>query len=498
MQNLRVQVERFLLRPVHPFLFSIFFVFRVYTGNISDIPFVDFLRPLFISVLATAVFYLVFLRLVRVPHTAASMTSVLVLAFYLYGLGWECFPMSKTQVHAVVFASLWALATVLLIFLLGWKMRTQPSPDIVAGINLTALILLLFPTVELSIVATARQFVPEPKVHHVIQNTLSSPSPDIYYIILDSYGRADVLKDTYGYDNDPFLQSLKDLGFYVAVCSQSNYASTGPSLTSSLNLDYLQTLSDTFEPDIREYLNLFTFLDKNAVQESVSNMGYKTISFASGFPWAEWRDADVFLAPPNGPMSEFETLLLHLSYARILDDTWIINFDDKYAERFRTRTWLVLNSFDMLAATPGPKFVFIHLMVPHSPFAFDENGNPIAPELADPKYGYLDQVKFINKFLLPRLTTLVTKSETPPVIIIQGDHGPLLPDNQPAEMKILNAYYLPRGREMLYPTISPVNSFRVVFNSLFDASLPLLEDVSYYSDRATPYDFSVLAHSCSN
>ena len=31
-------------------------------------------------------------------------------------------------------------------------------------------------------------------------------APDIYYIILDAYGRADVLEEMFGYDNTPFLQ----------------------------------------------------------------------------------------------------------------------------------------------------------------------------------------------------------------------------------------------------------------------------------------------------
>ena len=40
-----------------------------------------------------------------------------------------------------------------------------------------------------------------------------------------------------------------------------------------------------------------------------------------------------------------------------------------------------------------------------------------------------------------------------------------------------NAYYLPeKCREYLYDEISPVNTFRVVFNCLYDANFPLLQD----------------------
>src|SRR5690606_37053064 len=40
-----------------------------------------------------------------------------------------------------------------------------------------------------------------------------SGDPDIYYIILDAYGRQDSLQ-TLGYDNSTFIGELEDLGFY--------------------------------------------------------------------------------------------------------------------------------------------------------------------------------------------------------------------------------------------------------------------------------------------
>ena len=77
------------------------------------------------------------------------------------------------------------------------------------------------------------------------------------------------------------------------------------------------------------------------------------------------------------------------------------------------------------------------------------------------------------------------------MIIVQGDEGPY-PRGTAAEdfdwrtataeqlrekNGILNAYYLPGAdTRVLYPTISPVNSFRVVLNTYFDTNLPLLPD----------------------
>jgi len=497
MHHVRAGIERFLLSPLYPFLFSIYFIFRIYVMNEFNIPLIDLFRPLLISLLAAIVCYLILLRLVWLPHTAALITTILLFSFYTYGLGWALLPARRTYSLAVAFMVVWTLVTLALIFLLGWKLRSQPNVNVIAGLNLMATILLLFPTIQVITVAIALPRFPPSNVHHVIQNTRPSPSPDIYYIILDAYARQDVLQDVFGYDNTEFIRSLQDLGFYVAQCSQSNYTSTAPSLTSSLNLDYLQNMSDTFHGGKPvDYLPVFKYIDDNAVQESVSNLGYKTVAFASGFYWAEWRDADLFIAPPNGPMTGFEANILLNSYTKFFDHMEVINFDDKAAERYRQRTRLVLENFDDLPTIPGPKFVFIHLVIPHAPNAFDENGNPVAPDRGNGRAGYVSQVKFINKSILPGLKALIERSATPPVIILQGDHGPIVPENHSAEMKILNAYYLPRGSEALYPSISPVNSFRVVFNTYFGSDFPLLDDISYFSDRNTLYDFSILPNSC--
>lgn len=498
MKNIKSAFERVLFSPLHFLFFSIYFIFRMYSYNVHGIPFRDFVRPLFISVLMGLFLYLLFRLMVHRRHAAALMTSTFIVAFYTYGLFWGLAYSRHVTRRPEAFAAAWAVLFIILIAWIGRKMPESPDPNILAGVNLMAILLLVFPTVEF-IVYVLSAAVPFPsQINHTLSGSATSSTPDIYYIILDSYPRADVLAGIYGYDNGPFLNSLKDMGFYVAECSQSNYGNTAQSFTSTLNLDYVQNMSDKFTPDEVELMGLFKLLDKNNVQETVSNFGYKTIAFASGFLWAEWRDADVFISPPDGPVTEFETIILFSTYLRMLDDTGIVNFSDIHAERYRTRTRLILNSFDDLINIQGPKFVFIHLIVPHSPFAFDAEGNPLPPDRADPKYGYSDQVKFINKFITPEIRKLVEKSPSPPVIILQGDHGPLLPDEHAAQMKILNAYYLPKGSEVLYPSISPVNTFRVVFNEYLGGNFPLLEDVSYYSDLSSRYDFTVMPNTCPN
>jgi hypothetical protein len=93
---------------------------------------------------------------------------------------------------------------------------------------------------------------------------------------------------------------------------------------------------------------------------------------------------------------------------------------------------------------------------------------------------------------------ILAESETTPIIIIQGDHGPvsyfgddeIIKSNMKEQHAILNAYYFPQQNyDHLYPSITPVNSFRVVFNTFFDGQYELLPDKNYFIPHARPYDF---------
>jgi hypothetical protein len=101
----------------------------------------------------------------------------------------------------------------------------------------------------------------------------------------------------------------------------------------------------------------------------------------------------------------------------------------------------VLYSFEQLKTLyqmDGPKFVFAHILSPHPPFVFDQFGNPIDPEYSyyigdgdDYQYeldkylaSYPEQVLFINYKLEQVIDSILANSASPPVIIIQGDHGP--------------------------------------------------------------------------
>jgi hypothetical protein len=342
-----------------------------------------------------------------------------------------------------------------------------------------------------------------------IQTGLVRPEnpPDVYFFLLDSYGRADLLQQAYGFDNSEFLQELEARGFFIVECSQSNYVRTEISLGSSLNMQYLQELSDKFSPESTKRTLLWDSLKHNAVRYNFESMGYETVTVETGFEWLNIRDSDHYLSPPpiSSGMTEFEGLFLRTTLARYLQEWGWVDPDFLLGVTFRDRFNTVFDNIDDIARMSQPTFAYLHLISPHPPFVFDASGNPTYPAdfwneqrlyPADLyQKGYVNQAQFLNKKLLQAVDMILAESDVPPIIIIQGDHGPWLqPSNK--RMWILAALYFPGHQDKLYSTLTPVNVFRLVFNLYFGGKYEILEDVSYFSPVPKLYDFSKVPNSC--
>jgi hypothetical protein len=333
--------------------------------------------------------------------------------------------------------------------------------------------------------------------------------PDIYYLVLDSYGRADVLHREFAYDNSDFLNFLEERGFYIADRSRSNYLLTILSISSALNLNYLNPL----EKEARDSANRLPL--KDLIQHSrlrffLSDLGYRYVAFDSGYSFTRTTDADLYLSP-FAKIGEFEEVFFTLSAAILAEPFENNPLSYQTYDAHRRRIVFTLNKIQEMPEVPGPKFVFAHMLLPHPPFIFGADGEVHEPDRpfdindADlysgsrEEYlqGYANQVEFTNQQIQAVIEHLLTGSETPPIILIQGDHGPRIFTEWDSPQSscilestaILNAIYAPDiDPAALYPTITPVNTFRVLLNETFGTDLDLLEDRTYFSNYWEPYN----------
>jgi hypothetical protein len=337
---------------------------------------------------------------------------------------------------------------------------------------------------------------------------------DVYWIILEEYGSNSVLKDRFGYDNSPFLDALRKRGFYIAEDSTANYLKTAPSVDSARNLEYLDgpALRDQARSDddwgpiyrgLRSEFEVHKFLD---------GLGYRFI-YAGTFwgPMGQHPLAEINYKYDK-LTSEFLDVLQRATMLRAFEDLGPEAPYDWRRNRYN-QTLYELRSLERASTLGGPKFVHMQFALDHEPYVFHPDGTFItADEEREMTHEelYVEQLKYTNAQMLQWVDEVLDVPEAQrPIIFLLADEGPWTPDYRHNErgydwttasardlrMKfgILNAVYLPDKdpeEAGFYPTITPVNQFRVLFNAEFGLDLPLLPDRNYiWPNQLDIYDF---------
>ncbi|MFC1626859.1 sulfatase-like hydrolase/transferase [Patescibacteria group bacterium] len=326
--------------------------------------------------------------------------------------------------------------------------------------------------------------------------------PDIYYIIVDMHARDDVLEQVYGYKDEYLIPQLSEMGFYVATQSSANYLETYESLASSLNVDYLDTITGLEEQTTSTVISL---VEENVVAYTLKELGYTYVLFKSGFAITDKSLLANYTYEYSLGLNRFERLLFNTTILYRFVERMTVEINKYHGQR-------LLFFFDQLKQIPEdntPTFTFAHLVTPHWPFVFDADGNSVEQMTHEGLYDYpkskkeyqrqyLDQLVFTDKKIVEVVNEIITQSDSPPIIIIQSDHGPsseidwdnfdTLSESEtrydPSKeisrnerSSILNAYLFPdRNYQNVYSTITPVNTFRVIFNQFFGGKYMLLED----------------------
>ncbi len=475
--------------PFHTFLFSVYVVLFIYTQNISQVTLSMTYRTLIVSFIFTVLVYSLTYLVYKNKEKTGVFCTLFLLIVFSYGAVYNkvevlyyrgLFPFSN--IHRYLFLIFGVSYIVLFYWILKSK-RTFFKFNYFLNVFVLVIIFINIISIfryNFSKHSIGKEFqnpflenVKNTIVINDVKAKTGTDLPDIYYIILDGYGRNDILKKYYNFDNSGFSNFLKSKGFYIADSSQTNYPYTSKSLASSLNLNYVdKELVDTLISDQE-------LISQNYLSYYLKQKGYKIICSESGYAITKFFDfADVTIK--HGGLNEFERSIMELT---------ILRLDDLLGISTYTTLKGVIKGLDQIEAQPSPKFSFIHIVAPHPPYVFNKNGSfntkkSFGHAFWEPRNDYIAQLEYINSVIEKFITGIIKNTKIQPIIVLQSDHGPWIADISEdnvysARCEILNAYLVPQKCKInSYPTISPVNSFRIVLNELFDLKLKILLDVA--------------------
>src|SRR5215212_1282690 len=516
-------ITRFFERGLFaPFLLSIQPVLQLFLINVTELDFSEIIRSISAALLFGAIIFAFLYFFMRDWVKSGLVASLFILLFFLFGdiADWIVKTFGLGPVRAN-FLLLTLVAILMIVWFWVVKSRIKNTGTLNLYFNLLSILFLISSGIQMRNYWIENGVSFKPAQPPVQVNVVPSgkPRPDIYYIILDAYGRNDILQTIYDFDDSSFLDALKTRGFYVAREASSNYIQTMLSLSSSLNMNYIHSLKAD-GAHIENRKDLISILENSRVRSVLAQNGYQTVSFRNDYK-ATMPNATIYYDDtgngPATPVTAFESILIDHTMVRVL--TVLPAFHKALIEMpYDTHRHYILSTFARVQEIPsldGDYFVYAHIIAPHPPFVFDENGVALPHyepfKLADANHfikdhsrkayitGYRQQMQYINTLVLEAVDAILAKSKTPPIIIIQGDHGPgaylhwgSLQKTLPGErFSILNAYYFPdQDYSRLYPSISPINSFRVLLNKYFGENYKILPDRHYYSPWGYPFDFT--------
>jgi len=311
--------------------------------------------------------------------------------------------------------------------------------------------------------------------------------PDIYVVVLDAYGRQDVLANHLGIDNGDFVERIRSLGLSVDDQAWAPYSMTYTSLASTMSMTYPVEGDAFLDSDERLALYSLTQGD-NPVVNTLQNAGYRYVHVEGG--WGGFRCG---AAADECVRARWEQTGWALATRTPLASLFVA----RYGHALSQAAVGVLDSLpSVVNHTATPQFTVAHVELPHPPLHTTAEcdvepdraltghviGTPGMPadHLDYRIAAYQEQMTCVND----RVADWIEELSADSVVILIGDHGPdsrgqLLraPDEWSEQdiderMNVLLAARLPAHCPQT--GLSGPNLFRIVFNCLFDAGYELL------------------------
>lgn len=507
-------MKKALQLPWHPLLFALYVVLGLMAHNRGEMP--DYTAALLPAGLALGLALLLLMfwsALLRDMAKAGLLSLAYLILFFsyghLYGLLQDATPALARHRYLL---ALWLLFYVFVTWLV-LRLRAKLG-GLTRGLNLVALLLILMPLINLTgFELGGKDKIPASPVRALqAPKKIPQPKRDVYYLILDGYPNQGIWEQIFGFDNQPFLNYLRKRGFRVLEHGHSNYASTFLSLSSSLNMTYLDQATAKLGKNSQDRRITHQMILNNRLSAFFRGIGYRVINLSTGWEVTAALPGENFgHGASQEAFHEFMQNFYQATMLRVYLDRpgaslpWSTPDSRRYGA-------FILDRFHRIAQAaklPGRKFVFAHILAPHPPYVLDKACRPLATTMEIDgkvymdKPGFVGQVQCVNQQVERIVNTLLSVKGPKPIIVLQGDHGSLYLASQRKErglrlasreavterMGILDAIYLPGANPPVLPADhTPVNTFRIILNHYFGLKLKPLPNRVYYSNYDYPFD----------
>ncbi|HEX9890930.1 MAG TPA: hypothetical protein VGB28_02575, partial [Actinomycetota bacterium] len=355
--------QRSRVRPYHAFLLAAFPVLFLYAQNLEEgVTAADTVRPLLLTVAAATMLMAAGTLALRSAQRAGLLVSALILLFFSYGhvlVVLEGSPVRFLARHQVLLA-VWALLGLGALAAARWAGAWLPG--LTRGLNVVAGALVAMNLAIIGLDAVRSAGEPGAAAPTGGGGTVrpTGGERDVIYIILDRYAGARTLEKYYGYDNEPFLDALRERGFYVPEETWGNYPRSTHSMASSLNMTYLDHLRDQPGGDLRPLTRMY---DGPRVARFLKARGYRYVNIGT---WWEvtrsdpYADVNVRLDVP----SRFEQLLWETTLLQPVSERFGWFKGSTFRQTEYRRVPFQFRKIAEHAADPQPSFIFAHLLLP--------------------------------------------------------------------------------------------------------------------------------------
>jgi|GEM_PF-1373693 len=508
---------------IHPILFGLYPATYLFHHNINELSASQAVRAFVACLILSITVWLTIKFVLRFrKNQAALLTSFTLLTFFMYGhiytylfqlniRGWVLFGI-KVGVNTYLLP-FWVITLCMTAYLIAKKGSTCVTFTKVLNIISIVLIGILSLNI-LRFQLKQPAYLNQEAVPASPQSVLTDNKPDIYYIILDEYPRADILQEVLNYDNTKFISALENLGFKVPTKSRSNYCNTTLSIPSTMNMDFVHEPYNTTKGlgiDIAKQ-----GAKKSRLLQYLKALDYYSYSFKTGYIPTEFSDSiyiDQYLAANKtavktenlglfGNLNPFEFQLVRTT------PLLVFSLISDYLQQHRNNLLFTMENLSKIEPkSKKPIFVFAHLLCPHVPFVFDRQGKYISitssienlltvdsnlkekPEnIQEYATHFRDQLIYLNKRILQSVTEILKRAKRPTVIIIQSDHGErfLAPiwlgrkNKHHTKTLNFNAIYFPDQQyDDISDDLNNVNTFRIVINHFLNGTFKMLPKQSY-------------------